>query len=89
MNSNVYCNVLCLDDEEEEEEDVGEEGKKKGKKQTRGGKGVVRPKKKIQEVQGISLSRASRGKRKYMTVITGLSTYGKTVESVLLKIGFK
>ena len=65
--------------EDEEEEEVGEDGKKKSKKQTRGGKGVVRPKKKTQEPQGICLSRAPRGKRKYVTVVTGLSTYGKII----------
>lgn len=49
----------------------------KKKRQTRGGKGVVKMKKKQEKDKRICLSRASRGKRKYVTVVSGLGTYGK------------
>ena len=52
------------------------EGEQK-KRQKRGGKGQVKTKKKETGPKGISLSRASRGKKKFVTVVTGLATYGK------------
>jgi density-regulated protein DRP1 len=52
----------------------GAEGEKK-KRQTRGGRGVVKLKQKQDIEKRISLSRACRGKRKFVTVVTGLSTY--------------
>jgi hypothetical protein len=53
----------------------GEEEQKK-KRQTRGGRGVIKTKSKQVKPQRITLARASRGKKKFVTVITGLSTYG-------------
>ena len=47
------------------------------KRQKRGGKGMMRAKKKEEVEKKICLSRAPRGKRKSVTVITGLSTFGK------------
>lgn len=48
------------------------------KKSKRGGKGLPKaPKKSTGVEQKISLSRAPRGKNKFVTVITGLSTCGK------------
>lgn len=43
-------------------------------RQTRGGKSQVKKKKELEHK--ISISRASRGRKKFVTVITGLSTYG-------------
>eukprot|EP00914_Ancora_sagittata_P018595 GHVO01036870.1.p1 GENE.GHVO01036870.1~~GHVO01036870.1.p1 ORF type:complete len:202 (+),score=41.44 GHVO01036870.1:14-619(+) len=50
-------------------------GEHKKKRQTRGGRGVIKTKKKQEKPQRITLARASRGKKKFVTVITGLSTY--------------
>ncbi|XP_078361130.1 density-regulated protein homolog [Oculina patagonica] len=45
------------------------------KKQTRGGKGVVRVPKKKNVTKKVALSRAQRNKKKYVTVVTGLGTF--------------
>jgi len=52
------------------------DGEKK-KRQTRGGRGVVKVKQKHDVEKRICLSRACRGKRKFVTVITGLATCGE------------
>jgi density-regulated protein len=64
-----------LSDTENGEGEVGPDGEKK-KRQTRGGRGVVKLKQKQDIEKHIFVSRACRGKRKYVTVVTGLSTYG-------------
>ncbi|KAJ7387008.1 hypothetical protein OS493_003971 [Desmophyllum pertusum] len=53
--------------------DVGDGAGKK--KQTRGGKGVVRVPKKKNVTKKVALSRAQRNKKKYVTVVTGLGTF--------------
>ncbi len=45
------------------------------KRQKRGGKGQIKTKKKVDKVQKVAVFRASRGKKKYTTVVTGLATY--------------
>ena len=64
---------------EDEAEDGGGEGdEKKKKRQTRGGKGMIKTKKETAEKERkVVMSRASRGKKKYVTVVTGLGTFGK------------
>jgi len=50
------------------------------KRQKRGGKGMVKANKKKEDndkEKKICVSRAPRGKRKSVTVLTGLSTFGK------------
>ena len=65
------------------EDSEGGEGEQK-KRQKRGGKGVIKTKKKeSSKKQHICLSRASRGKKKYVTVVTGLATYGTITSSIL------
>lgn len=55
----------------------GDDDKKKPQK--RGGKGMIKPNKKKEDVEKrITVSRAPRGKKKSVTVVTGLSTFGKT-----------
>ncbi|XP_060561646.1 density-regulated protein homolog isoform X2 [Ruditapes philippinarum] len=51
----------------------GDDGEKK-KRQTRGGKGTVKAKKKS-EPQGIKLGTAKRGKKKMVTIVMGLASY--------------
>ncbi|VDO81700.1 unnamed protein product [Soboliphyme baturini] len=47
------------------------------KRQKRGGKGVVKAKKvTATDMQPITLSRAPRGKNKFVTVVVGLASYG-------------
>lgn len=58
-----------------EEEAGGEEEKKR---QKRGGKGMIKSKKKEELPKRITLSRAPRGKKKSVTVVTGLSTFGES-----------
>lgn len=53
----------------------GGEGEKK-KRQTRGGRGVIKTKQKQDIEKHISVARSCRGKKKYVTIVTGLSTYG-------------
>lgn len=50
------------------------------KRQKRGGKGMVKANKKKEDndkEKKITVSRAPRGKKKSVTVVTGLSTFGK------------
>ncbi|KAL8613999.1 hypothetical protein ACOMHN_023234 [Nucella lapillus] len=49
-------------------------GEEKKKRQTRGGKGLMKAKKKV-EPQGIRLWTASRGKKKKVTIVVGLASY--------------
>ncbi|XP_041350169.1 density-regulated protein homolog [Gigantopelta aegis] len=58
----------------EEVECKGDDGEEKKKRQTRGGKGMMKAKKKA-EPQGIRMWTATRGKKKKVTVITGLASY--------------
>lgn len=57
-------------------EDASGEDKKKS--QRRGGKGMMKAKKTKEDVlKKVCVSRAPRGKKKSVTVVTGLSTFGK------------
>lgn len=48
------------------------------KRQKRGGKGMVKAKKTKEDgPKKVCVSRAARGKKKSVTVVTGLSTFGK------------
>ena len=51
-------------------------GEEKRKRQTRGGKGLMKAKKKV-EPQGIHMWTASRGKKKKVTIVVGLASYGE------------
>lgn len=51
------------------------DGKKSGR-QKRGGKGMVKSKKKTEVERHIGLIRSSRAKKKILTIVIGLSTYG-------------
>ncbi|KAK7790277.1 hypothetical protein R5R35_012643 [Gryllus longicercus] len=57
---------------EKEEDGIGEEEKKR---QKRGGKGIMKAKKKDDVPKQVCVSRAPRGKKKSVTVVTGLSTF--------------
>ena len=52
------------------------------KRQKRGGKGMMKAKKKDDVPKKISVSRAPRGKKKYVTVVTGLNTFGKLINVI-------
>lgn len=52
----------------------GQEEEKK--RQKRGGKGMIKAKKKDDVPKQVCVSRAPRGKKKSVTVVTGLSTFG-------------
>jgi density-regulated protein len=59
---------------------AGEEDAEGKKRQKRGGKGMIKANKKKEDDdkdKKISVSRAPRGKKKSVTVIHGLSTFGK------------
>lgn len=61
-----------------EEEQAAADGTDDDKKrQKRGGKGLLRVKKKEDVPKRICVSRAARGKKKSVTVVTGLSTFGR------------
>lgn len=58
-------------------EDSGEGSNEEEKKrQKRGGKGMIKAKKKEDLPKQVCLSRAPRGKKKSVTVVTGLHTFG-------------
>lgn len=51
------------------------------KRQKRGGKGMMKAKKTKEDgPKKIKVSRAPRGKKKSVTVVTGLSTFGKLIK---------
>lgn len=59
------------------DKDEGEGGAEEEKKrQKRGGKGIMKAKKKEDGPKLVCISRAPRGKKKSVTVVTGLSTFG-------------
>lgn len=59
----------------DEEENAG--GEEEKKRQKRGGKGMLKSKKKEDVPKLVQVSRAPRGKKKSVTVVSGLSTFGK------------
>lgn len=59
-------------------------GEEEKKRQKRGGKGMLKAKKKEDVPRLVTVSRAPRGKKKCVTVVSGLSTFGKPI--TLLKI---
>lgn len=52
-------------------------GEEEKKRQKRGGKGIIKTKKKEEGPKQVCVSRAPRGKKKSVTVVTGLSTFGR------------
>lgn len=64
---------------EETTEGAQEEEKKR---QKRGGKGMIKAKKKDDVPKQVCVSRAPRGKKKSVTVVTGLSTFGTSNEAM-------
>ena len=68
----------------------GGEGDEKGKRQTRGGKGMMRAKKKQDKgPKKLVISRSQRNKKKYVTVVTGLGTFGVDLKVAAKKFGAK
>lgn len=66
------------------------EGDEKGKRQTRGGKGMMRAKKKQDKgPKKLVISRSQRNKKKYVTVVTGLATFGVDLKVASKKFGAK
>lgn len=59
---------------DEASEGTGEEEKKR---QKRGGRGMIKTKKKEDGPKQVCISRAPRGKKKSVTVVTGLSSFSK------------
>lgn len=59
------------------EDDSQEAGDDEKKRQRRGGKGLMKIKKKEEVVKHVRVSKAARGKKKSVTIVTGLSTFGK------------
>lgn len=49
------------------------------KRQKRGGKGMIKTKKKEDGPKQVCLSRAPRGKKKSVTIVTGLSSFGQSI----------
>jgi len=66
------------------------DGDDKGKRQTRGGKGMMRAKKKLEKgPKKLVISRSQRNKKKYVTVVTGLGTFGVDLKVASKKFGAK
>lgn len=71
---NLFENMY-LNKDNDPKGDNGDGETKEKKRQTRGGRGQVKAHKKKTGPQKVCLSRASRGKRKFVTVVTGLNTF--------------
>jgi translation initiation factor 1 (eIF-1/SUI1) len=63
--------------EKEDGEGGGGGGEEEKKRQKRGGKGIMKARKKEDGPKQVYISRAPRGKKKSVTVVTGLSTFGE------------
>ncbi|CAN7945268.1 unnamed protein product [Ixodes hexagonus] len=59
----------------EDSSQSGAAGDEEKKRQKRGGKGMVKAKKRVEKDKRVCLFRSSRGKKKFVTVVTGLSTF--------------
>jgi hypothetical protein len=59
-----------------DEASEGGGGEEEKKRQKRGGKGMIKTKKKEDGPKQVCVSRAPRGKKKSVTVVTGLSSFG-------------
>uniref|UniRef100_T1IJW4 Density-regulated protein n=1 Tax=Strigamia maritima TaxID=126957 RepID=T1IJW4_STRMM len=68
-----FDKLVKLGDDRKDDADGNTEEEKKPQK--RGGRGNIKTKNKKKEPQNITLSRAPRGKKKFVTVITGLSSF--------------
>ena len=69
---------------------AGGDAEEKGKRQTRGGKGMMRAKKKADKgPQRLVISRSQRNKKKYVTVVAGLATFGVDLKTASKKFGAK
>lgn len=75
----------------EDGEAEGADGDDKGKRQTRGGKGMMRAKKKATEMgpKKLVVTRSQRNKKKYVTVVSGLATHGVDLKVASKKFGSK
>lgn len=62
-------------------------GEDEKKRQKRGGKGMLKTKKKEDVPKLVTVSRAPRGKKKSVTVVTGLSTFGN-IKCLFIAIHF-
>lgn len=68
------CVSISVDEEGGEAKEK-EDGEEKKKRQTRGGKAMMKAKKKV-EPQGIKMWTQTRGKKKKVTLVVGLASYG-------------
>ncbi|XP_022655308.1 density-regulated protein homolog isoform X2 [Varroa destructor] len=64
-------------------------GDEEKKRQKRGGKGVIKTKKKVEKERHIQLSRQARGKKKSVTVIQGLATFDIDLKEASKLFGHK
>lgn len=78
LETNLPDKFASLEVSNADEDGAGGEDAKK--RQKRGGKGMMKAKKKEQEIEKkICLSIAPRGKRKSVTVVQGLKTFGRKI----------
>lgn len=67
----------------EKEDGEGGGGEEEKKRQKRGGKGIMKARKKEDGPKQVCISRAPRGKKKSVTVVTGLSTFGECYNRIV------
>ncbi|OQR78703.1 density-regulated protein-like [Tropilaelaps mercedesae] len=67
----------------------GAGGDEEKKRQKRGGKGVIKAKRKVEKERHIQLSRQARGKKKSVTVIQGLATFDIDLKEASKLFGHK
>ena len=80
----MWTDVFIIHCTEEADSGDGATTGGKKKRQSRGGRGMIKTKKKHDQPQRVCLSRAPRGKKKYITVITGLASYGTCYPPLLI-----
>lgn len=61
-------------------DDNQETGDDEKKRQRRGGKGLMKIKKKEEVVKRVTVAKAARGKKKSVTIVSGLNTFGTRMQ---------
>lgn len=77
QSNNLFLNDIMFWSITEDGSTEAGGGEDEKKRQKRGGKGMLKTKKKEDIPRLVTVSRAPRGKKKSVTVVTGLSTFGK------------
>lgn len=72
----MFAKLYTSNEGDTQPEGEGDDEQSKKSRQKRGGKALLKPKKKESGERFVKLARANRGKKKYVTVVMGLASFG-------------